>query len=234
MQQAGPGAVDPVTGVFIGGTSPIYNGIGNWFPNGGTATPPQPPAPQLFGTAGNDVLTGTAGNDVMSGLNGNDRISSGNGADTVSGGNGNDVISGESGNDRLNGGNGNDKLLGGIGNDRVTDGAGNDLLDGGAGNDILTGGAGGDTFVFGAGDRVTDFSAALGDMVTFDAALGLSLDDIAVTYGAAGATISSGGATMLLSGVTTPFDLGNHIEFDYVANTDFIEVLKLVGAAFSQ
>lgn len=206
---------------LIVGTSPIYNGTGNWIADGGTVVP-QPPAPQLIGTADNDVLTGTGGNDLMSGLNGNDFITAGNGADTVSGGNGNDVMSGGDGKDRLTGGNGNDKLLGEAGNDRLSGGEGNDLLDGGAGRDVLTGGAGGDTFVFGKSDRVTDFDAGQGDMVTFDAALGLSLDDIAVTYSAAGATITSGGATMLLSGVTTPFDLGNHIEFDYVANLDFI------------
>lgn len=207
---------------LIAGTSPIYNGIGNWIADGGTVTPPSPTAPQLIGTADNDVLTGTGGRDAMSGLDGNDFIASGGGVDTVSGGNGNDVMLGGGGRDRLNGDNGNDNMLGEAGNDRLSGGAGNDLLDGGAGRDVLTGGAGGDTFVFGAGDRVTDFNAGQGDMVVFDAALDLSLSDIAVTYSAAGATVNYDGATMLLSGVTTPFDLGNHIQFDYVASTDFI------------
>jgi Ca2+-binding RTX toxin-like protein len=120
------------------------------------------------------------------------------------------------------GGEGNDLLLGGAGRDRLNGGAGNDLLNGGAGADVLTGGLGGDSFVFGNGDRVTDFSAGQGDRIVFDAALGLDLSDIAVTYGAGGATVTFGAQSMFLAGVTQPFDLGNHIAFDHVPAFDFI------------
>lgn len=207
---------------LVAGTSPIFDGIGNWVPTGSSVTPPPPAPPVLNGTNDNDVLTGTTGNDSMSGFNGNDIISSGAGRDTVSGGDGNDVVSGGGANDRLSGDAGNDRLLGGSGADRLLGDAGDDLLDGGAGADVLIGGAGGDTFVFGSGDRATDFSAGQGDRVVFNAALGLSLSDIAVTYGTAGATVSWNGQSMVLSGVTAPFDLGNHIEFDYVPSLDFL------------
>jgi hypothetical protein len=77
----------------------------------------------LYGDAGNDVLTGGAG------------------GDRLFGGGGNDV---------LTGGLGNDVLAGGLGNDRLTDAAGSNILIGGAGSDRLTGGTGGDLLVGGS------------------------------------------------------------------------------------
>ncbi|NEX46549.1 calcium-binding protein [Pseudotabrizicola algicola] len=206
---------------LIGGTSPVFSGIGNWVPNGGVTSPSPFPQPQLNGTAADDTLTGTADANTMSGFAGNDTIRSKGGNDTVNGGDGNDRIDGGSGNDRLNGGAGNDRLVGGGGTDRLNGGQGNDLLDGGTGRDILTGGLGGDTFVFGNLDRVTDFSAGQGDEIAFSASLGLDLADIAVTFDATGATIGFGTQTMRLDGVTEPFDLGNHIKFDYVPSFEF-------------
>ena len=66
------------------------------------------PAAQLFGGAGNDVLTG------------------GSGADQLFGGAGNDTLLGKGGDDLLFGGAGNDVLTGGAGNDQVFGEAGND------------------------------------------------------------------------------------------------------------
>jgi Ca2+-binding RTX toxin-like protein len=206
---------------LIGGTSPVFSAIGNWVPNGGV-TPPPPPPPQLNGTAADDTLAGTAASNAMNGFAGNDTIRSQLGNDTVNGGEGNDRIDGGAGNDRLNGEAGDDRLVGGSGADRLIGGQGNDLLDGGVGRDILTGGQGGDTFVFGNLDRVTDFSAGQGDEIFFAASLGIDLVDIAVTYDATGATIALGGQTMRLDGVTQPFDLGNHIKFDYVPSFEFL------------
>lgn len=194
-----------------------FGNAGFYFPAAQPVTPPS-----LIGGAGNDLLTGTAGNDSMNGRDGNDLIRAGNGADTVLGGNGNDVIEGGLGNDFLLGQNGNDRLLGGIGNDRLSGGLDNDLLDGGAGRDVLTGGFGGDAFVFGGGDRVTDFNAAQGDQIVFDASLGLDLSMITVTVGPTATTISYAGQSMILNGVTTPFDLGNAIKFDYEPGIDFL------------
>src|SRR5262249_47343710 len=59
------------------------------------------PAAQLFGGAGNDVLTG------------------GSGADQLFGGAGNDTLLDKGGNDLLFGGTGNDTLIGGDGDDQV-------------------------------------------------------------------------------------------------------------------
>lgn len=201
------------------GTSPVFNSVGNWQPDGATVTPPPP---QLTGTAADDVLTGTAAADTMSGLNGNDNIRSLGGNDLVRGGEGNEIIDGGLGADRLFGDAGSDLLWGSAGADRLNGGEGDDLLDGGAGRDILTGGIGGDSFVFGNGDRVTDFNAGEGDQILFNAALGLDLSRVNVAFDATGATVSFGAQTMRLDGVTAPFDLGNHIKFDYTPNFDFI------------
>jgi Ca2+-binding RTX toxin-like protein len=206
---------------LIGGTSPVFSGLGNWVPNAGV-TPPPPAPPLLNGGAANDTLTGTAMGEAMNGFAGNDIIRAQAGNDTVNGGDGNDVIDGGTGNDLLSGAAGNDRLLGGAGKDRMSGGAGDDLLDGGSSADSLSGGLGGDTFVFGAGDRVLDFNAGQGDEIVFDAALGLGLADIVVTYDATGATVALGTQTMRLDGVTQPFDLGNHIKFDYQPSMDFL------------
>jgi Ca2+-binding RTX toxin-like protein len=197
---------------------PFENGGG--FTGAPIVTPPAPP--RLNGTAGDDVLVGTAAANTMNGLDGNDRVSSLGGNDTVNGGNGDDVLDGGLGNDQLSGGAGNDRILGGGGADRGWGGEGDDLFDGGAGRDVFTGGFGGDSFVFGAGDRVTDFNAGQGDQIVFAEALGLDLADIRVTRDATGTTIAFGTQTMRLDGVTQPFDLGNHIKFDYVPSMDFL------------
>jgi Ca2+-binding RTX toxin-like protein len=198
-------------------TSPIYDNSGFYFSSVQPVTPPS-----LIGGPGNDVLTGTEGADRMNGGDGNDFISARGGSDNVRGDRGNDVISAGAGNDTVAGGAGNDRLLGETGRDRLLGAAGNDLLDGGAGRDVLTGGAGGDAFVFGGGDRVTDFDALEGDQILFDAALGLDLSMIAITFGSTNTTIAYAGQTMTLNGLTTPFDLGNAIKFDYEPSLDFI------------
>ena len=208
---------------LIAGTSPIYANTGAFFPAPQPGTPPAPVTPSgLIGTDADDVLTGTRGADTMDGRDGNDILNGRGGADTIEGGFGNDVVSAGAGNDTVSGGAGNDRLLGEGGRDRLDGGEGNDLLDGGAGRDILTGGAGGDTFIFGGGDRVTDFDASEGDQVAFAASLGLDLSMIDVVIGATNTTISYGGQTMTLNGVTTPFDLGNAIRFDHEPSLDFI------------
>lgn len=139
---------------LVAGTSPIYDGIGNWVPNAGV-TPPPPGPVQLTGTPGNDLLTGTNAANTMNGLEGNDTMLSLGGNDTVNGGDGNERMDGGFGADRMSGDGGDDLMWGGGGADRMFGGFGNDLFDGGAGRDVMTGGFGGDTFVFGDGDRVT-------------------------------------------------------------------------------
>lgn len=200
------------------GTSPVFSAIGNWVANGGVTPPP----PQLTGTPADDALTGTEAADRMNGFAGNDTILSLGGNDTVLGGHGNDRINGGAGADRIDGGTGDDRMLGDAGADRMFGGEGNDLFDGGIGRDVMTGGFGGDTFVFGNGDRVTDFSALQGDELVFAATLGIDLASVTVTYDAAGATVRLGTESMRLEGVTEPFDLGNHIKFDYQPSFEFL------------
>src|SRR5499433_1690583 len=111
------------------------------------------PAAQLFGGAGNDVLTG------------------GSGADLLFGGAGNDTLFGKGGNDLLFGGAGNDTLIGGTGDDQVFGEAGNDRMiwNPGDGSDLMEGGDGVDTAEVNGGNGSETFTiTANGTRVRFD------------------------------------------------------------------
>ena len=99
-----------------------------------------PPA-NLFGGAGDDVLTGGSHGDLLFGQSGND---------TLLGKGGNDFLFGGSGNDVLIGGDGNDQMFGESGNDRFiwNPGDDSDRVEGGDGTDTLevNGGNGAETF----------------------------------------------------------------------------------------
>ncbi|MBR0848723.1 calcium-binding protein [Bradyrhizobium diazoefficiens] len=99
------------------------------------------PAANLFGGAGNDVLTGGSGNDMLFGQDGND---------TLLGKGGNDFLFGGAGNDTLTGGAGDDQMFGEAGNDRMiwNPGDGTDLMEGGDGVDTaeVNGGNGSEVF----------------------------------------------------------------------------------------
>src|SRR5262249_17600149 len=108
------------------------------------------PAAQLFGGAGNDVLTGGSGADLLFGGAGND---------TLLGKGGNDLLFGGAGNDVLTGGDGDDQVFGEGGNDRMiwNPGDDSDLFEGGDGTDTaeVNGGNGAETFTITAnGTRV--------------------------------------------------------------------------------
>jgi len=108
------------------------------------------PAAQLFGGAGNDVLTGGSGNDLLFGQSGND---------TLLGKGGNDFLFGGADNDTLTGGDGDDQVFGEGGNDRMiwNPGDDTDLNEGGANTDTteVNGGNGAETFTVTAnGTRV--------------------------------------------------------------------------------
>jgi Ca2+-binding RTX toxin-like protein len=111
------------------------------------------PAAQLFGGAGNDVLTG------------------GSGADQLFGGAGNDILNGKGGNDLLFGGAGNDTLIGGDGDDQVFGEAGNDRMiwNPGDDSDLFEGGDGTDTAEVNGGNGAETFTiTANGTRVRFD------------------------------------------------------------------
>src|SRR5262249_42876458 len=108
------------------------------------------PAAQLFGSAGNDVLTGGAGADRLFGGAGNDPLFGKGGNDLLFGGAGNDVLTGGDGDDQVFGEGGNDRMIWNPGDD-------SDLLEGGDGNDTaeVNGGNGAETFTITAnGSRV--------------------------------------------------------------------------------
>jgi hypothetical protein len=75
---------------------------------------------------------------------GNDLISGGGGDDRIHGEDGRDVLLGNDGDDQLDGGAGDDLLFGGIGDDVLLGGPGDDWLFGGPGLDVLDGGDGDD------------------------------------------------------------------------------------------
>jgi Ca2+-binding RTX toxin-like protein len=140
---------------------------------GGTPTVANTTNIQLFGQAGNDTLAldetngalpaadlfGGAGNDVLTGGSGDDQLFGQAGNDTLNGKGGNDLLFGGAGNDVLTGGAGNDQVFGEAGNDRMiwNPGDGSDLFEGGAGTDTaeVNGGNGAETFTITAnGGRV--------------------------------------------------------------------------------
>jgi Ca2+-binding RTX toxin-like protein len=152
---------------------------------------------ELYGGAGDDVLTATAKASLVSGGAGNDTIVLTPGTRTrVRGGPGSDTldyslftravkvdlarfrpaasienVTGTPFNDKLIGdGNGN-VLNGGGGNDTLAGAGGDDTLIGGAGDDLMAGGPGADTFEGGPGtDTVTYAGDAFAIHVTFDTA----------------------------------------------------------------
>src|SRR6187549_1729774 len=99
------------------------------------------PRANLFGGAGNDVLTGGSGNDLLFGQAGND---------TLLGKGGDDLLFGGSENDTLTGGDADDQVFGESGNDRMiwNPGDDTDLNEGGDGTDTVevNGGNGSEVF----------------------------------------------------------------------------------------
>ena len=111
------------------------------------------PAANLFGGAGNDVLTGGSGNDQLSGQAGND---------TLLGKGGFDLLSGGSEKDTLTGGDADDQVFGQSGNDRMIWNPGDDT-------DLNEGGDGTDTVEVNGGNGTEQFTAtANGTRVRFD------------------------------------------------------------------
>ena len=111
------------------------------------------PRAELFGGAGNDILTGGSGNDALFGQGGDD------------------ILQGKGGDDLLFGGSGNDTLIGGAGNDQVFGQGGNDLMiwNPGEGTDLFEGGDGNDTARVEGGNGAESFTITPnGTRVRFD------------------------------------------------------------------
>jgi len=108
------------------------------------------PAANLFGGAGNDVLTGGSGADQLFGQDGNDTLLGKGGTDLLFGGEGNDTLTGGDADDQMFGQGGDDRMIWNPGDDT-------DLHEGGAGNDTteVNGGNGAEQFTLTAnGTRV--------------------------------------------------------------------------------
>jgi Ca2+-binding RTX toxin-like protein len=111
------------------------------------------PAANLFGGAGNDVLTGGSGNDQLFGEAGND---------TLLGKGGTDFLFGGGDNDTLTGGDADDQAFGQAGDDRMVWNPGDDT-------DLNEGATGTDTVEVNGGNGAEQFTAtANGTRVRFD------------------------------------------------------------------
>jgi Ca2+-binding RTX toxin-like protein len=99
------------------------------------------PRANLFGGAGNDVLTGGAGGDMLFGQSDNDTLLGKGGFDFLFGGAGNDVLTGGDADDQMFGEAGDDRFIWNPGDDT-------DLIEGGSGNDTseVNGGGGAEVF----------------------------------------------------------------------------------------
>src|SRR6188508_1618998 len=143
---------------------------------GGTPTVANTALIQVFGQAGNDVITlneasgalpranlfGGAGNDVLTGGSGADMLFGQAGNDTLLGKGGTDFLFGGSENDTLTGGDADDQVFGESGNDRMIWNPGDDT-------DLNEGGEDSDTVEVNGGNGAEVFSTtANGTRVRFD------------------------------------------------------------------
>ena len=99
------------------------------------------PKANLYGGAGNDVLTGGSGNDQLFGQGGNDTLLGKGGFDFLFGGAGNDTLTGGDADDLVFGEGGNDRMIWNPGDDT-------DLNEGGSGIDTVEVNGGGGAEVF--------------------------------------------------------------------------------------
>ena len=143
---------------------------------GGTSTVANTSLIQVFGLAGNDTLTLNEANGALPRANmfggaGNDVITGGSGADQIFGEAGNDTLLGKGGTDLLFGGEGADVLTGGDADDQAFGQGGNDRMiwNPGDDTDLNEGGAGTDTVEVNGGNGAEQFTVtANGTRVRFD------------------------------------------------------------------
>ena len=143
---------------------------------GGTPTVANTTLISVFGLGGNDVIALTEANGALPRAN----LFGGAGNDVLTGGSGTDLLFGQAGNDTLLGKGGTDQLFGGTENDVITGGDADDQAFGEAGDDRMIwnpgddtdlneGGAGTDTVEVNGGNGAEQFTAtANGTRVRFD------------------------------------------------------------------
>jgi Ca2+-binding RTX toxin-like protein len=143
---------------------------------GGTPTVANTALIQVFGQAGNDVVTISETNGALPkahlfGGGDNDVLTGGSGADQLFGQSGNDSLLGKGGFDFLFGGDNNDTLTGGDADDQVFGQSGDDRMiwNPGDDTDLNEGGAGSDTVEVNGGNGAEQFTTtANGTRVRFD------------------------------------------------------------------
>jgi Ca2+-binding RTX toxin-like protein len=143
---------------------------------GGTPTVANTSVIRVFGQGGNDVITLNEANGALPSANlfggaGNDVLTGGSSADLLFGQADDDTLLGKGGADQLFGGDGNDVLIGGDGNDQMFGEAGNDRMiwNPGDDSDLMEGGDGTDTAEVNGGNGSEVFSVtANGTRVRFD------------------------------------------------------------------
>ncbi|AWM06597.1 beta strand repeat-containing protein [Bradyrhizobium symbiodeficiens] len=159
------------------------------------------PAANLFGGAGNDMLTGGSGGDMLFGQSGND---------TLLGKGGNDLLFGGSGNDVLVGGDGNDQMFGEAGNDRMiwNPGDDSDLMEGGEGIDTaeVNGGNGSEAFAITANGARVRFDRV--DPAPFSLDIGTT-ENLVVNAGGGDDVITATGNLAALINLTLDGGAGN-------------------------
>src|SRR4051812_13366279 len=142
----------------------------------GTPTVANTTTMQVFGQGGNDTLTLSEVNGALPNANlfggaGNDVLTGGSGADQIFGQAGNDVLLGKGGIDFLFGGDNEDVLTGGDADDQSFGEAGNDRMiwNPGDDTDLNEGGAGTDTIEVNGGNGAEQFTVTPnGTRVRFD------------------------------------------------------------------
>ena len=191
---------------------------------GGTPTVANTSLMQVFGQGGNDIITlneangalpranlfGGAGNDIMTGGSGNDMLFGQAGNDTLLGKGGADFLFGGAGNDMLTGGDGDDQMFGEAGNDRMiwNPGDDSDLIEGGAGIDTaeVNGGNGAEVFTITANGTRVRFDRV--DPAPFSLDIGTT-ENLVVNMNGGDDTISATGNLAALIKLTIDGGTGN-------------------------
>ena len=159
------------------------------------------PAANLFGGAGNDVLTGGSGGDMLFGQAGNDTLLGKGGIDLLFGGAGNDILTGGDGDDQMFGEAGNDRMIWNPGDDT-------DLMEGGAGTDTaeVNGGNGAEVFTVTANGTRVRFDRL--DPAPFAIDIGTT-EKLVVNMNGGDDSFSATGNLAALIGITVDGGAGN-------------------------
>jgi Ca2+-binding RTX toxin-like protein len=159
------------------------------------------PRANLFGGAGNDVLTGGAGGDMLFGQSDNDTLLGQGGFDFLFGGSGNDVLTGGDADDQVFGESGDDRLIWNPGDDT-------DLFEGGAGNDTteVNGGGGDEQFTATANGTRVRFDRL--NPAPFSIDMG-TMENLVLNMGGGNDSFSATGNLAALISVTVDGGTGN-------------------------